>query len=307
MPLLKTLNLFSNYINVVSDSDFQRVSLARKLQLHLPYNNLRDDFWRGFPSLLRLYLAGNRLTRVIAMPTSLKTLHMENNLIQSVEELKKLEVLEILNLSECRFLALTQSGLIRMPFLYAPYLMTLVLSYNEIVSISPLMSSRVFGLASLHLNKNHLTSIPARSFANCCPSLDEIDIADNDIRYIEHSAFYGTILATVRLDGNELMTTSPGGLSTFLALRLARNPWRCDCEIVPFRDWLLRQLKGLSDSIVCSTPLAYKGIDVKHVPISNVCLAGPPAREVFPLNSDVLSMSSSASPSIGETLKPVHE
>ena len=75
-------------------------------------------------------------------------------------------------------------------------------------------------------------------------NLKSIDISNCRIRRIDNTAFknLGESVESVMLNNNQLTTLVPDVLVPLLSLKkvpLHSNPWKCDCKLKHFRDWLM--------------------------------------------------------------------
>lgn len=106
-PLLSTLELGYNKIRKVS-FEFNMPELKC---LDFRYNLIRDLLDWNFPSLVCLYLAGNKIKRLdgIETLTSLRILHLRNNPIKKLDGFtEEMKDLFYLNLRNCKVKSLKQ-------------------------------------------------------------------------------------------------------------------------------------------------------------------------------------------------------
>lgn len=108
----------------------------------------------------------------------------------------------------------------------------ITLSGNPLQSLGRYQFPPLQLLQSLKLARCRLTSISAKAFANLA-SLQRLDLSANR-------------LATLESD----VLQSLGQLNS---LQLGDNPWRCDCHLRLFRDWLIDRNLYMSDA-QCSEP-----------------------------------------------------
>lgn len=145
-------------------------------------------------------------------------------------------------------------------------------------------------LVELDLSDNLLDAIPSSSFQDCpslmklmlsrnpikhldrgafvhLTSLNMLDLSNCDISKVEGGSFKGlNSLEWLNLDANKI-TSLPGALPASLkGVQFQENPWRCDCRMLEFHDWLLNFSFPLSFDPVCNGPTRLVGRTVKSIP-----------------------------------------
>uniref|UniRef100_A0A8C9VV12 LRRCT domain-containing protein n=1 Tax=Scleropages formosus TaxID=113540 RepID=A0A8C9VV12_SCLFO len=173
-------------------------------------------------------------------------------------------------------------------FMKLESLETLLLSDNDIGRVSPETFRGLGKLKKLSLSGNVLQEIPQGTFDDLL-ELEYLSLRQNKIQHLPGSLF--SKLENLRklfLSKNQLSRLSEGlflnlrnleqltvfenrleslgtGLLDFLngteEVVLTQNPWRCDQDILPLRDWLLghqSKVKNLS-TLVCLSPPTLKG------------------------------------------------
>ena len=75
-------------------------------------------------------------------------------------------------------------------------------------------------------------------------NLKTIDISSCRLRRIDNEAFknLGESVESIILDNNQLTSLMPDVFVPLLSLKkvqLHDNPWKCDCQLKNFNDWLL--------------------------------------------------------------------
>ncbi|XP_048453478.1 trophoblast glycoprotein b [Rhincodon typus] len=115
-------------------------------------------------------------------------------------------------------------------------------------------------LRSLQLTDNRLSYLPAGAFSGLA-SLRHLELADNSLSELGEDAFGSLQLETLDLRSNALRTLTNSTVTElrrhpFLRLRLAGNPFACDCHLEPLLAWLQLSRPGLVDTegLVCASP-----------------------------------------------------
>ncbi|XP_078682417.1 uncharacterized protein LOC144916892 [Branchiostoma floridae x Branchiostoma belcheri] len=167
----------------------------------------------------------------------------------------------------------------------------LYLNTNDIATIHPSSFSRYRRLIKLNLSQNRITSIPAGTFSGL-PDLKELHLSSNKITTIQRGAFTNLLqLQKLYLNTNNINTIQSGGLSNLRQLRMLdlsnnrmqalplttysmlssirrvkidRNPWQCDCRMLPFRLEISR-FRSFKDQIICSQPAIFFGERLKDI------------------------------------------
>lgn len=145
----------------------------------------------------------------------------------------------------------------------------LVLSRNQISSVSPRAFSGLAELGEVSLHTNLLTSLREGTFQGL-PKLVNISLKHNYISSLPAGLLQGqTQLGQLVLHNNSLPNLPSELLSTLTVAKevlLADNPWRCDQDIVPLRDWLTRHpTKTNLSAVVCLTPSALRGYSIANL------------------------------------------
>ncbi|KAM9378380.1 leucine-rich repeat-containing protein 3 [Phaethornis superciliosus] len=106
----------------------------------------------------------------------------------------------------------------------------------------------------LKLDTNSITRIPSDAFGHLS-RLEELDLSRNAIEQIEAAAFRGVAarLRTLDLSGNRIRSVPKEALLALNAdLRLAGNPWHCECALQEVL-WEARLDPGSLQDITCHT------------------------------------------------------
>lgn len=209
----------------------------------------------SFPSLLDqltdLYLGGNELEFVDAMTfdklPSLERLDLSNNRIKSfdVQAFPDDNKLQVLNLSRC-FQNHSLTDLSFLPKGNLLQLSVLDLSNNDLVFLPDNILSSLPSLVNLSLQNSSIISIQNGTLN--VPPLQNMDLRDNSLR----------LLSTITITE---LGSKPG-----LHIRLAGNPWRCDCFIEDSISWLKNSTQVTDvQNLTCADPE-----ELMHLPLLQV-------------------------------------
>ncbi|KAK9497072.1 hypothetical protein O3M35_004451 [Rhynocoris fuscipes] len=117
-------------------------------------------------------------------------------------------------------------------------------------------------LKVLYLNGNPLTTIKESQFPQL-PHLRSLEMQHCQISSVHRDAFtHLPALESLNLNGNRLKHLSESAflpISKLKSLSLDGNPWRCDCDVRGFRNWLLAS-NLYSHPLTCTEPPLLKGL-----------------------------------------------
>ncbi|XP_039503686.1 leucine-rich repeat-containing protein 15 [Pimephales promelas] len=241
---LEILHLQDNKITQLPENIFSNVQKLKKLYLS---NNklslLPSAIFFNLPNLTHLSLFENQLSRLMPGtfgPMAILELWLYDNMITHLEE----NVFS--NLTEIRLL---------------------VLSRNRIQHISSGAFNGLMELEEISLHTNRLIGIEAGIFKGL-PKLANISLENNQIQHIPIKLLENVShLNLLELQNNSLRNLPKellNSLSVVDNIVLFQNPWRCDNDILPFRDWLgqnSEKVKNLT-FVTCDTPLSLNGRNV---------------------------------------------
>ncbi|KAF7653651.1 hypothetical protein LDENG_00080390 [Lucifuga dentata] len=199
-----------------------------------------DSFPTRLELLTDLYLSGNEVESVDAMAfqnlPNLVRLDLSNNKIETFGAFPDGNKLQVLNLSRCfhnhssmdAVLSLFENGNVFQ-------LTSLDLSNNDLVILPDDIFTGLSKLSSLSLQNSSIISIQNGTLK--VPPLRDLDLRDNYLRDLPN-----TTLAEFSL--------KPG-----LHIRLAGNPWRCDCYIEDMVVWLKNSSQVVDTvNLTCADP-----------------------------------------------------
>ena len=311
-PLISLRRLDLSY-NLINDIPAGLFTAQRNLQiLTLQGNhvgNLRGESFQGLTNLRTLFAGGcdirNIDSSVFNMLSGVDTLDLSYNdliVFPSHTDLQTLRVLRNLTLQGNRL-----TGLNNYQF-QGLHLDTLDLSRNSITKIEPNVFSGVGSIRYLYLSYNNLnflpdfvfqpmaeqiinlqlnnnkglTQLPSNLF-NGMHTLTDLNLSSCSLQYLDDQQFYQLHnLHTVDIAGNFLKNLPKSFVekTNFMRhVKLAGNPWHCDCLIKPLRDWLQSPrsasliycsgaFEGFSNNcraITCATPQNLMGKDIKDL------------------------------------------
>ncbi len=206
-----------------------------------------ESFPRPLEHLTKLYVSGSQVEQLDSMVFKnlprLRLLDLSNNgILQfSVEALPQDNKIEVLNLSKSLYNH-SYIGVFADIFKQSlPRVSHLDLSNNDLVLLPEGIFTGLSDLTVLDLRNNSLVTIGNETFWN--QALKELDLRDNALK----------VLSNVTLE--KLSSISN------LRVRLAGNPWRCDCNIEDMLIWLERHQFVVDRlNLTCSGPAELKNI-----------------------------------------------
>ena len=188
--VLEYILLSANNLTMISNSAFSGLSSIRQLHLHdNMIEEVVDHFMWNLRALTRLYLDGNKLTRVPSLATGgamLRRLSVANNKITEITENQMLEVWRVktFNVSytsitdlnflsafrDLRYFDLSNTSIVftEIPLDIIPRLGALSLADNGLVTFPtfPLFSASKSSLQKVDLSQNKIACIDAQHLAN---------------------------------------------------------------------------------------------------------------------------------------------
>ncbi|XP_067086367.1 leucine-rich repeat-containing protein 15 [Osmerus mordax] len=226
-------------------------------------DHLHADLLSKLKNLNKLFLSSNRLTSLpqglfFNMPNLAQISLYENELSSLVPGVFGPMALQELWLYDNRLIRLEDST-----FMNLTQLRLLVLSRNQISSVSPHAFRGLEQLGEVSLHTNLLTGLEEGTFQGM-PELVNISLEHNQLNSLPSKFLDGlSQMGQLDLHNNSFSNLPPETLDTLTAARevlLAQNPWRCDQDILPLRDWLRQHPTKVNHSVVlCATPIGLSG------------------------------------------------
>ncbi|NXS47586.1 GPV protein, partial [Balaeniceps rex] len=291
---LKVLNLSRNYLAALPRNIFSPLTRLEKLMLYFNrLSSIESGMFDSLKELLELFLHSNNIQSIA--PDAFHCLHKLRSLTLSRNKLEVLPPGLFLHLHDLSKLTLYRNPLKSLPevlfgemrhlgslWLYQTKLSTipdfvfsnltnlelLVLSFNPELSVLPKnVFSGLNELRGLSLHTNNISSLPEGIFLSL-QKLQNISLFDSRLEALPRNLFHNLKhLQKVYLNSTKLQSL-PGDFFTALPelqeVFLADNPWKCDCQILGFREWLQKSteiVKNVS-SLMCDSPLALQNISL---------------------------------------------
>ncbi|TSK42084.1 Leucine-rich repeat-containing protein 15 [Bagarius yarrelli] len=258
---LKLLSLKQNKLEVISGNVFEH--LVNLESLHLQnnvLNHLPAELFNHTPKLQKLYLSNNKIEHLpdgifLNLP-NLQQISLYDNQLQTLSPntFGPMPLLQELWLYNNHLTRLDKNI-----FSNLSHIKLLVVSKNQISNISPGAFNGLNELKEISLQSNHLTSLEEDVFRGL-PNLVSISLRNNLLHHLPGKLLEGlTFLQQLEIQNNSLDHLSEEflhSLANASNVVLAENPWRCDHDIVPLRDWLLKNQEKVnsSSSLKCVTP-----------------------------------------------------
>ncbi|XP_005147061.1 platelet glycoprotein V [Melopsittacus undulatus] len=307
---LKVLNLSRNYLAALPRNIFSALTRLEKLMLYFNrLSSIESGMFDSLKELMELFLHSNNIQSIA--PDAFCCLNKLKSLTLSRNKLEVLPSGLFLHLHDLSKLTLYRNPLKSLPevlfgemrhlgglWLYHTKLSTipdfvfsnltnlelLVLSFNPELSFLPKnVFSGLNELRGLSLHTNNISSLPEGIFLSL-QKLQNISLFDKRLEVLPRNLFHNLKhLQKVYLNSTKLQCL-PGDFFTALPelqeVFLDNNPWRCDCQILGFREWLLKSMEIVKNvpSLMCQSPLALQNISL--VALTDEHLNCPPATAI---------------------------
>ncbi|XP_032049379.1 platelet glycoprotein V-like [Aythya fuligula] len=291
---LKVLNLSRNFLAVLPRNIFSALTRLEKLILYFNrLSSIESGLFDSLRELLELFLHSNNIQSIA--PDAFHRLQKLRRLTLSRNNLEVLPHGLFLHLHNLSKLTLYRNPLKSLPevlfgemrnlgslWLYHTQLSTipdfvfsnltnlelLVLSFNPELCVLPRNAfSGLKELRGLSLHTNNISSLPEGIFLGL-QKLQNVSLFDSRLEFLPRNLFHNLKhLQKVYLNSTKLRSlpgdffvTLPGLQEVFLD----GNPWRCDCQILGFQQWLQKSKEIVKEvqSLVCDSPLSLRNISL---------------------------------------------
>ncbi|KAI8480005.1 hypothetical protein Bbelb_422540 [Branchiostoma belcheri] len=296
VPLLKVLDLSNNVLERIDPGAFNDV--PNLVSLLLSYNKLKTvpvSPLKSLPNLRELRIGNNNIESLVELPlpghSKLRMLDLSGNCLASIKlaAFNGLPKLWTLNLSNtCLYHVPTaQLSLLH-------NLRVLDLSRNNITFIAGHALTRLKQLRELNLTGNRISRVRNLAFERLV-HLSLVSLSNNRLRDVPRALRKLTSLSEVSLSGNKITEISARDLPSLKGmaaldirdnrleevdpevfsstqhmsrLGLAGNPWRCDCDLLPLRNWLEDHVDNVAPGPqpACASPVRLEGRPMMDVP-----------------------------------------
>ncbi|XP_073705617.1 uncharacterized protein [Garra rufa] len=237
---LQELDLSFNHISSVSADVFQNNSLLRTLSLQAnSISQLPAGIFSHLDRLEELILRSNPISNLSAetFPSGLQKLILKKN------ALTQLPPTIFHKLHQITYLDLSQNQLSEVPsdlFQNLISLKKLDLSENRITALPGTVFNGLFSIKAIHLQKNKLSSLEANLLKDQ-HDMEQLYLSTNSLQSIPHGFF--------------------DNLDFQCVIQLHGNPWRCDCGLQYFIEWLSYNDRNVEDltRVYCEAPEVIRG------------------------------------------------
>ncbi|NXE86312.1 GPV protein, partial [Menura novaehollandiae] len=298
---LRVLNLSRNYLAALPRNIFS--TLARLERLMLYFNRLssiESGMFDSLKELQELFLHSNNIHSiapdVFHCLRKLRTLTLSRNKLQvlpsglflHLHDLSKLTLYRnpLKSLPEVLFGEMRHLGSL---WLYHTKLSTipdfvfsnltnlelLVLSFNPELTVLPRnVFSGLNELRGLSLHTNNISSLPEGIFLSL-QKLQNISLFDTRLEVLPGNLFHNLKhLQKIYLNSTNLQSLPADFFTALPELEeviLDDNPWKCDCQILGFQEWLRKSTAIVKNvpSLMCHSPLALQNISLVALSIDD--------------------------------------
>ncbi|NXU84295.1 GPV protein, partial [Xiphorhynchus elegans] len=302
---LKVLNLSRNYLAALPRNIFSALARLEKLMLYFnKLSSIESGMFDSLTELQELFLHCNNIQSIA--PDAFHCLHRLRRLTLSRNKLEVLPSGLFLHLHDLCKLTLYRNPLKSLPevlfgemrhlgslWLYHTKLSTipdfvfsnltnlelLVLSFNPELTVLPRnVFSGLNELRGLSLHTSNISSLPEDIFLGL-QKLQNISLFDTRLEVLPRNLFHNLKhLQKIYLNGTKLQSLPADFFTALPELQevvLDDNPWKCDCQILGFQEWLQKSTEIVKNvpSLMCHSPLALQNISLMALTIDDLkCL-----------------------------------
>ncbi|NXS10326.1 GPV protein, partial [Neodrepanis coruscans] len=297
---LKVLNLSRNYLAALPRNIFSALARLEKLVLYFNrLSSIESGMFDSLAELQELFLHCNNIQSIA--PDAFHCLHKLRLLTLSRNKLQVLPSGLFLHLHDLSKLTLYRNPLKSLPevlfgemrhlgslWLYHTKLSTipdfvfsnltnlefLMLSFNPDLTVLPRdVFSGLNELRGLSLHTNNISSLPEGVFLSL-QKLQNVSLFDTRLEALPRNLFHNLKhLQKVYLNSTKLQSLPADFFTALPELQevvLDNNPWKCDCQILGFQDWLRKSTEVVKNvSLMCHSPLALQNISLVSVTIDD--------------------------------------
>ncbi|XP_064008739.1 platelet glycoprotein V [Pogoniulus pusillus] len=275
---LQKLMLYFNRLPSIEAGVFDNLKELQELFLHC--NNIQSIALDAFHCLHKLRVLTLSRNKLEALPPGLFLhLHELSKLTLYKNPLKSLPGVLFGEMRHLGSLWLYHTKLSTVPdfvFSNLTNLELLVLSFNPELSVLPRnVFSGLAALRGLSLHTNNISSLPEGIFLSL-QKLQNVSLFDKRLELVPRNLFHNLKhLQRVYLNSSKLQSL-PGdfftGLPELQEVFLDGNPWKCDCQILGFQEWIQKSMELVNNvlSLVCHSPLALRSVPLAALTVDHL-------------------------------------
>lgn len=232
---------------------YRGLHLIRKLEVtNLEVDTIEHNAFHSFKSVRLLLLENISLVHVKTgafngmlslMSLRLKSMHIKHFEPRILAPCENLQYLTITNMKDTPLVVdlLTGSG-------NMTHLEEVFIYDNEIFdTITAKTFTGLKVVSSLHLPKNQIISLPNDAFKSISNTIVYLNLEGNKLKVLSANIFFSV------LDGDE----------KYKKILLAKNPWHCDCKLIPLKYLMTTNRLIFDDNATCYTPLVWRNKPIK--------------------------------------------
>ncbi|NWU45442.1 GPV protein, partial [Hylia prasina] len=298
---LRVLNLSRNYLAALPSDIFSALARLERLMLYINrLSSIESGMFDSLKELQELFLHSNNIHSIA--PDAFHCLRKLRTLTLSRNRLQVLPSGLFLHLHDLSKLTLYRNPLKSLPevlfgemrhlgslWLYHTKLSTipdfvfsnltnlelLVLSFNPELTVLPRnVFSGLNELRGLSLHTSNISSLPEGIFLSL-QKLQNISLFDTRLEVLPRNLFHNLKhLQKVYLNSTNLQSLPADFFTALPELEeviLDDNPWKCNCQILGFQEWLQKNTRIVKNvpSLMCHSPMALQNISLVSLSIDD--------------------------------------